>query len=80
MVLSCAVTSESVFGRLHTGQESSISMCYASRTYYFSTHGCSRFVSFFVTGAFEELVCAAAACRALTLKKSAMLWNATIEC
>jgi hypothetical protein len=40
--------------------------------YYFSTHGCRRFGSCFVVGAFDELACAAACCRAFMLKKSAI--------
>lgn len=41
--------------------------------YYFSTHGCRRFGSCFVVGALDELACAAACCRALMLKKSAIV-------
>jgi hypothetical protein len=41
--------------------------------YYFSTHGCRRSDSFLLDGALEELACAAACCRALRLKKSAMV-------
>lgn len=43
------------------------------RSYYFSTHGCMRLGSCFVVGAFDELAFAAAAWRAFTLKKSAIV-------
>ena len=74
MVLSCAVTSERVFGRL----QAIVSICcmwiaMMETLYYFSTHGCRRSGCCFVFGAFDELAWAAACCRALRLKKSAIV-------
>lgn len=66
---SCAATSSSVFGRLRQVR------IYGSKsdlvgTYYFSTQGCCRFVSSLASLALGlELLDAAAAARALLLKK-----------
>ena len=78
MVLSWAVTSERVFGRLEWIVRSHLTHA-ECETYYFSTHGCNRLVSCFGAGPLEELAVAAACCRALMLKKSAMLWNGGCE-
>lgn len=74
MVLSWAVTSERVLGRLEgllvLGLNGVFGCC---GSHYFSTHGCMRLDSCFVVGAFEELALAALACRAFMLKKSAIV-------
>jgi hypothetical protein len=75
MVLSWAVTSERVLGRLEGSLLALNGVVWrgAVKTYYFSTHGCMRLGSCFVVGAFEELAFAALACRAFMLKKSAIV-------
>lgn len=70
MVLSCAVTSDSVLGRLRHLLALGHRVGRCTSVYYFSTHGCRRSGCCLVVGAFEELACAAACWRALMLKKS----------
>jgi hypothetical protein len=73
IVLSWAVTSESVLGRLGGCVSAVMERAMGwMGCYYFSTHGCRRFGSCFVVGTFKELAVAAACCRAFMLKKSAM--------
>lgn len=74
IVLSCAVTSDSVFGRLHHLKSAkSVFVKTMKAPYYFSTHGCRRLVSCLLEGAFDEPACAPFCCRALRLKKSAIV-------
>lgn len=84
MVLSWAVTSERVLGRLWVGHVStalwwSVVRVQVGVVYYFSTHGCSRFDSCLEVGALEELACAACCCRAFRLKKSAMVKDVEVD-
>jgi hypothetical protein len=76
-VLSWAVTSSRVFGRLV--ELVGVIVDSTCRAHYFSTHGCSRFGPCFVDVPLEELASTAAAFRARMSKKDAMVWMLKVE-